>query len=84
MCNAPATCRSVGPAQRWGLPAAANRSQPVEADDEEALLKRMLELLAEFPRFGDRQIGRLLRQEGFQVNIKRIDRIPCERTELVG
>lgn len=38
-------------------------------------MKRMLELVAEFPRFGYRQIGRLLRQEGFQANIKRIYRL---------
>lgn len=53
----------------------SQRYEPVVADDEEALVKRMLELVAEFPRFGYRQIGRLLRNEGFQVNIKRIYRL---------
>lgn len=45
------------------------------SDDEVPLVKRMLELVKEFPRFGYRQIGRLLRHEGFPVNIKRIYRL---------
>ena len=39
------------------------------------LLVRILELVAEFPRFGYRQITRLLRSEGWQVNAKRIYRL---------
>ncbi len=44
-------------------------------DDEPSLIKRILELVAEFPRFGYRRITRLLRSEGWQVNAKRIYRL---------
>ena len=44
-------------------------------EDEPALLARILELVAEFPRFGYRQITRLLRGEGWHVNAKRIYRL---------
>ncbi len=43
--------------------------------DEPSLIKRILELVAEFPRFGYRRITRLLRSEGWQVNAKRIYRL---------
>ena len=43
--------------------------------DEPALLARILELVAEFPRFGYRQITRLLQSEGWQVNAKRVYRL---------
>ena len=44
-------------------------------DDEPSLIKRILELVAEFTRFGYRRITRLLRSEGWQVNAKRIYRL---------
>ena len=44
-------------------------------DDERSLIKRILELVAEFPRFGYRRITLLLRSEGWQVNAKRIYRL---------
>jgi len=43
--------------------------------DEPNLLKRILELVAEFPRYGYRRITRLLRSEGWRVNAKRIYRL---------
>ena len=43
--------------------------------DEPQLIKRILELVAEFPRYGYRQITRLLRGEGWHVNAKRIYRL---------
>lgn len=39
------------------------------------LLARILELVREFPRHGYRQITRLLRNEGWQVNFKRVYRL---------
>lgn len=39
------------------------------------LLARILELVREFPRYGYRQITRLLRSEGWQVNFKRVYRL---------
>ena len=44
-------------------------------DDEPSLIKRILELVAEFLRFGYRRITLLLRSEGWQVNAKRIYRL---------
>lgn len=44
-------------------------------EDEPSLLKRILELVAEFPRFGYRRITCLLRDEGWHVNAKRVYRL---------
>lgn len=44
-------------------------------DDEQPLITRMLELVRDFPRYGYRRIGTLLRREGRQVNDKRIWRL---------
>ena len=43
--------------------------------DEPKLRARILELVRLRPRFGYRQITRLLRAEGFRVNFKRVYRI---------
>ena len=72
--------RACGVSQRracevLGQSRSSQRYQPVISDDEAPLVKRMLELVREFPRFGYRQIGRLIRHEGFPVNIKRIYRL---------
>jgi len=39
------------------------------------LLARILELVREFPRYGYRQVTRLLRNEGWHVNFKRVYRL---------
>jgi len=44
-------------------------------EDEPLLVSRIFELVREFPRFGYRQITRLLRTEGWHVNFKRIHRL---------
>jgi transposase InsO family protein len=44
-------------------------------EDEPSLIKRILELVSEFPRFGYRRITRLLQSEGWKVNAKRIYRL---------
>jgi len=44
-------------------------------DDEPRLLKRMVELAIEYGRYGYRQIAALLRNEGWVVNHKRIERL---------
>lgn len=48
-------------------------SQPPEF--ELALVKRMNELAAKHPRWGYRTVWALLREEGFQVNHKRVERL---------
>ncbi len=44
-------------------------------NDEPAIRKRLHELARERPRFGYRQMTRLLRREGFRVSFKRVHRI---------
>ncbi|WP_315853860.1 IS3 family transposase [Crateriforma spongiae] len=51
------------------------RYQPSTKEDEPSLIKRILELVSEFPRFGYRRITRLLRSEGWKVNAKRVYRL---------
>ena len=58
-----------------GQPRSTQRYQASEKEDEQRLVGRILELVGEFPRYGYRMITRLLRQEGWQVNFKRIYRI---------
>lgn len=43
--------------------------------DEPSLIARILQLVAEFPRYGYRRITQLLNAEGWQVNAKRIYRL---------
>ena len=58
-----------------GQPRSTQRRQPKRRDDEVALVKRMLELVRERPRFGYRRIGVLLRREDWRVNAKRVYRL---------
>ena len=56
-------------------PRASQRYQAQPRDDEAALVKRILELARSHPRYGYRMITAKLRQEGWQVNRKRIYRL---------
>ena len=59
-----------------GQPRSSQRQQPKRAQErEERLVRRMLELVRQHPRFGYRRIWALLRKEGFRVNRKRIYRL---------
>jgi transposase InsO family protein len=58
-----------------GQPRHTQRYQAKLADDEPALVKRMLELVRVHPRFGYRRIWALLKMEGWHVNRKRIWRL---------
>ena len=59
-------CQALGQERstqrRWGSP----------PDDEGRLLRRMVELATEYGRYGYRRVTALLREEGFQVNHKRV------------
>lgn len=60
-------------------PRSSQRYQAKTRDDEAALVKRMLELVKEHPRYGYRRITAKLRQEGWEVNRKRVYRLwRCE------
>lgn len=56
-------------------PRSTQRYESRTKDDEPLLLARILELVREFPRYGYRQITRLLRNEGWHVNFKRVYRL---------
>ena len=56
-------------------PRSTQRYEARTKDDEPHLITRILELVRMFPRYGYRQITRLLRAEGWQVNFKRIYRL---------
>lgn len=72
--------------QQWGVserracrvlrqPRATQRYQAVQADDEERLTARIVELASEYGRYGYRRITALLRSEGWKVNHKRVERL---------
>ena len=56
-------------------PRQTQRYQPKLKDDEPALIKDILVLVRQFPRYGYRMICRKLRQLGWKVNFKRVYRI---------
>ena len=56
-------------------PRQTQRYQVKVRDDEPALVKQILELVREFPRYGYRMICRKLRQLGWTINPKRVYRI---------
>ena len=58
-----------------GQPRSTQRYQAKSKSDEERLLRRIYELVREFPRYGYRMITRMLRREGWTVNYKRIYRL---------
>jgi len=62
-------CRTLGEAR------SSHRYVGTTNEEEPRLVARILELVGEFPRYGYRQIIRLLRQDGLRVNFKRIQRI---------
>ena len=56
-------------------PRSTQRYEPQPRDDEAVLVKAMLELARQRPRFGYRRIGRLLRRNGWQVSDTRVYRL---------
>jgi hypothetical protein len=53
-------------------PRSTQRYSPPEPDRDRRLVKRMLELVGEHPRYGYRRIWALLKAEGWGVNRKRV------------
>jgi putative transposase len=58
-----------------GQSRSSQRQQPKPHQEEEALLRRMLALVGQHPRYGYRRIWALLRREGWRVNRKRVYRL---------
>jgi putative transposase len=61
--------------QVTGQPRTSQRYQSKPRDDERALVKRMLELVRERPRFGYRRIAALLRKDFWRASATRIYRL---------
>jgi len=62
-------CRTLAQAR------SSQRYRPRRQRDEERLVRRILELVRQRPRFGYRRITALLRREGWRVNRKRVYRL---------
>ncbi len=62
-------CRVLGQSR------STQRRQPCVPDDEPRLVAQMIELASEYGRYGYRRITVLLRNDGWQVNHKRIERL---------
>jgi putative transposase len=58
-----------------GQPRSTQRQTPKTSQEEERLVRRMLELVRQHPRWGYRRITVLLVREGWRVNRKRIYRL---------
>jgi putative transposase len=58
-----------------GQPRATQRRRPFIPDSEQPLVRRMVELAAQYGRYGYRRVTALLRAEGFAVNHKRVERL---------
>lgn len=56
-------------------PRSSQRYVRQESDEERHLVRQMLQLARQHPRFGYRRITALLRREGWQVNRKRVHRL---------
>lgn len=61
--------------QVLGQSRSTQRYAPREDEEEQRLVKRMLELVREHPRYGYRFLTALLRREGWSVNRKRVYRL---------
>jgi len=61
--------------QVLGQPRSSQRYQAKEDQEEKKLVQRLHELVALHPRYGYRRMTALLKQEGWQVNRKRVYRL---------
>ena len=62
-------CRALG------QPRSTHCHRPRVADDEPRLSRRIIELACTYGRYGYRRITAMLRNEGWRVNHKRVERI---------
>ena len=61
--------------QVLGQARTTQRRVPVIPNDEQPLVKRMIELATQYGRYGYRMVTGMLRNEGWQVNHKRVERL---------
>ena len=67
--------RSAGLAGCWGSIARPSAASRVAVADEDRLVGDMIELARQYGRYGYRRIAALLRDAGWQVNDKRVERL---------
>ena len=58
-----------------GQPRSTQRRKPYVPDDEPRLVNQMVELATRYGRYGYRMVTGLLREDGWKVNHKRIERL---------
>jgi putative transposase len=58
-----------------GVPRSTHRYQPRRRGDEALLIERIAELAQQNPTYGYRRICRMLREQGWRVNPKRVYRL---------
>lgn len=58
-----------------GQPRSSQRYEGRARDDEEALSRRIIELATRYGRYGYRKVTAMLKDEGWRVNHKRVERI---------
>ena len=58
-----------------GQPRTTQRRERRAPDDEPRLVRRMIELASAYGRYGYRKVTALLREEGWRVNHKRVERL---------
>ena len=73
-------CRKLGVSERracrvLGQPRSTQRHHGRPPDDEAALTAAIVRLASMYGRYGYRRVTALLRQEGWRVNHKRVERI---------
>jgi putative transposase len=73
-------CDRLGVSQRraccvLGQHRSTQRKMPCGREDEERLVADMIELARQYGRYGYRRVAALLRQAGWQINDKRIERL---------
>ena len=73
-------CVTLGLAERrvcrvWGHPRPTQRYQHEPPDDEARLTETIVRLASQYGRYGYRQVTGLLRNDGWRVNHKRVERI---------
>lgn len=73
-------CEGLGVSERracrvLGQHRSTQRHAAIAREDEEALTKAIVELASRYGRYGYRRITALLRQSGWEVNAKRVERI---------
>ena len=62
-------CKTIGQSR------STQRSEPLVSPEEKKLTQRIIEIASQFGRYGYRRVAAILRQEGWDVNVKRVFRI---------